>query len=110
MLEQQNEVQHEDTIILNQPYDIRFHAEEMSENLIIMWKYPDKPLCVKGFLIQYSDLGRIDDFQTIISDTESINNFHFLPKIMNGWYRIRALGFFEPEFSRSGPFSVPILF
>ena len=83
----------------------------MTGNLIIMWKYPEKPFCLKGFLIQFSDSGRIDDFNTLVSDTKSINNFHILPKTTQGWYRIRALDFFDQEVIEIvGPYSVPKLF
>ena len=80
----------------------------MTGNLIIMWKYPEKPFCLKGFLIQFSKSGRFDDFETIVFDTKSINNFSVLPETALGWYRIRALDFFD--LGIVGPYSVPKLF
>ena len=80
----------------------------MTGNLIIMWKYPDKSFCLKGFLIQFSKSGQFDNFETIVSDTKSINNFYILPKTAQGWYKIRALDFFDLEID--GPYSIPKLF
>ena len=83
----------------------------MTGNLIIMWKYPNKPFCLKGFLIQVSESGHFDQFYTLVSDTKSVNNFYFLPKIMEGWYRIRALDFFDQDIiGIIGPYSVPTMF
>ena len=76
-----------------------------------MWKYPEKPFCLKAFLIQFSESGRFEEFHTIIADTKSVNNFHFLPRILDGWYRIRAIGFFDQDITGNiGPYSVPAMF
>lgn len=72
----------------------------MTENLILMWKYPANPHCIDTFQIYFSE-----DFVKFqhITDTQSVNNFHFLPFGKKGWYQIRVKGFD----GNLGPPSVP---
>ncbi len=87
----------------SQPFDTRFHAEESTNYLLIMWKYPTSAECLDEFLIEYSQhFNNFDQF-AIVARTKSVNNFHFLGKGQPGWYRIRGKNFA----GTLGPFSVP---
>ena len=86
-----------------QPYDVGFHCEEETETLLIFWKYPSKPYCIDSFDLEFSLNGFFWDFKRV-EKTMSLNNFHFVSEAKEGWYRIRALSYYE----EGGPYSVPI--
>ena len=88
----------------DQPYSVNFYAENPG-NLIIFWKYPSQTWCLDTFLIEFSDTGHFDDFH-VLTQTDSVNNFHILEEKRTGWYRIQARNFF----GRCGPYSVPDYF
>ena len=87
-----------------QPFDLQFHAEKMTDYLVVMWKYPSPPHCLDTFVIEHSPI-IWGDFAPK-AETESVNNFHFMPKQRIGWYRIRARNFNGAY----GPYSVPIYY
>lgn len=94
-----------DILDLQQPFDVHFHQEKMTNVLIIMWKYPSKAHCIDTFLIEFSPTMNFDHFHKI-AETKSVNNFHFLPNFNSGWYRIRAKSFN----GSTGPYSIPVLY
>lgn len=95
----------EEILLSDQPFKIEFYEEKWTKNLLLMWKYPTGPHCLDTFIIEWSHNGLFDTFQ-VLEETKSVNNFHYLTHIRDGWYRIRARNYWNVF----GPYSIPVYF
>ena len=69
---------------------------------LLTWDYRSRVNCLKGFQVWRSD--ELDGNYVILNENQlGIVLFHHLREAKKGWYKIRAIDFWD----REGPFSAP---